>query len=458
MSVDVDVIIIGAGAAGIGAAIELKKTSLSFVVLEARDRIGGRAYTDRETFSSIPIDLGASWIHEYEPNNPMYLYYQKYKTDEKNSFGDDDSDDEVVNLDYDGQCLSPEVEQQAKGVCAQLFEHLEKFASENDEQEDRSVEDVIRSYYDQIVEPYGQIKRIIDSCLATFEVYEASSFPALSAKQWETIDESTICERFVLFGYGTILERIVDQYKFPIRLNTVVTHIDTCNSDRIAVCTSTADSPIFCRRIIVTIPLGCLKRETVVFKPPLPEWKRQAIDRMGFGLMNKLILQFPEQFWNAKKKIILRTCAEQRGRFLYTVCLPSPANILILLISGMYARELEHLTDTGILDQVMIFLRQIFPQLQVPNPIKTKFTRWSQDPFAFGSYSNYAVHANEQTVEMLTRETADGRVHWAGEHAHFNDDTNVWMHGCVHTAFQSGRRAALAIKDQLDSSSFSLSM
>ncbi|CAF3678333.1 unnamed protein product [Rotaria sp. Silwood1] len=457
MSVDVDVIIVGAGAAGIGAAIELKKTSLSFVVLEARDRIGGRVYTDRETFSPIPVDLGASWIHEYEPNNPMYSYYQKYKVDEQNNSSYDDDDDEILSLDYDGQCLSTEVEQQAKVVCAQLFQHLEKFASENDEQEDRSVEDVVRYYYDRIVESSGQIKRIIDSFLAVFEVHEASSFPALSAKQWETIDESTIHERFVSFGYGTILERIVDQYELSIRLNTLVTRIDTRNSDRIAIYTSTIDSPIFCRRIIVTIPLGCLKRETIVFEPPLPEWKRQAIAQMGFGLMNKLILQFPEQFWNAKKKIILRTCTEQRGRFLYTVCLPSPANILILLITGIYAYELEYLTDAGILDQVMIFLRQIFPQSQIPDPIKTKFTRWSQDPFAFGSYSNYAVHANKKTVEMLTRATADGRVHWAGEHAHFSDNTNKWMHGCVHSAVQSGRRAALVIKDQLGSSSFSSS-
>ncbi|CAF0947618.1 unnamed protein product [Rotaria sp. Silwood1] len=456
MGVNVDVVIVGAGAAGIGAAIELNKTSLSFVVLEARNRIGGRAYTDRETFSSIPIDLGASWIHEYEPNNPMYSYYQKYKAHKQNDC-DDNDDEEIINLDYDGQCLSSETEQQAKVVCAQLFEHLEKFACNNDEEEDQSVEDVIKSHYDQLVKSEGQRKRIIDSFLATVEVYEASNFATLSAKQWETIDESTICEKFVSFGYGTLLEYIVDQHKLPIRLNTLVTRIDTCDSDTIAIRTSSICSPIICRRVVVTIPLGCLKQETIVFEPPLPEWKRQAIFQMGLGLMNRFVLQFSEQFWDAKKTILLRTCTEQRGRFLYTVCLPSPANIIIFLITGIYAHELEQLTDAEILEQVMIFLRQIFPQSQVPDPIKSKFTRWSQDPFAFGAYSNYAVNSNEQTVKLLARETADGRVHWAGEHTYFNSSTDEWMHGCVHSAFQSGRRAALAIKDQLDSSSFSLS-
>ncbi len=67
MSVDVDVIIVGAGAAGIAAAMKLRKTSLSFIILEARNRVGGRACTDHETFTPTSVDLGASWIHSYRP-------------------------------------------------------------------------------------------------------------------------------------------------------------------------------------------------------------------------------------------------------------------------------------------------------------------------------------------------------------------------------------------------------
>jgi polyamine oxidase len=103
----------------------------------------------------------------------------------------------------------------------------------------------------------------------------------------------------------------------------------------------------------------------------------------------------------------------------------------------------------------MNFIRQVFPQVPVPDPVKYKFTRWSQDPFAYGSYSNYAVHSNSNTVELLARDTADGRVHWAGEHTNTSDNDNEWDIGFVHSAFRSGQRAATAIINQLCSSSSS---
>jgi polyamine oxidase len=170
---------------------------------------------------------------------------------------------------------------------------------------------------------------------------------------------------------------------------------------------------------------------------------------MGFGLMNKLILQFPDCFWGSTTTSLWHTSNQQYGRFLYTVCLPPPSNILILFVTGIFARELETLPDREILEQAMSFIRQVFPQPLVPEPIKYKFTRWAQDPFAYGSYSNYAVHSSPHTIELLARDTADGRVHWAGEHTNTNDNNNDWDISYVHSAFSSGQRAAMAIKNQL---------
>ena len=79
-------------------------------------------------------------------------------------------------------------------------------------------------------------------------------------------------------------------------------------------------------------------------------------------------------------------------------------------------------------------------------PLRDSITRWAQDPYAFGSYSNYSVHSSSHIIELLARETADCRVHWAGEHTHTNNGS---ISGCVHTAFASGQRAAMAIRDQL---------
>jgi polyamine oxidase len=129
--------------------------------------------------------------------------------------------------------------------------------------------------------------------------------------------------------------------------------------------------------------------------------------------------------------------------------MPPPANILILFVTGVFAHELEALTDIQILEEIMKFLRQIFPGIDIPNPIKYKFTRWSQDPLAYGSYSNFPVHTGPHTIKELAKETADGRVQWAGEHANVNDGTENWSFGCVHSAFQSGQRAAKTIRKQL---------
>jgi monoamine oxidase len=121
-------------------------------------------------------------------------------------------------------------------------------------------------------------------------------------------------------------------------------------------------------------------------------------------------------------------------------------------VTGIFARELEALTDAEILEHVMKFLRQIFPGTTVPDPINFKFTRWLHDLLAYGSYSNFAVHAGLRTIEQLTKATSDGWVQWAGEHANTDDGSEDWSYGCVHSAFESGQKAAKAIQDQLCSS------
>ena len=139
--------------------------------------------------------------------------------------------------------------------------------------------------------------------------------------------------------------------------------------------------------------------------------------------------------------------SQQRGRFLFTKCLPPPANILVIFVHDAFAQELEQRTDQQILDETMIFLRAIFPRVSVPDPIRYKFTRWNQDPFAYGSYSNYIVDAGPHTVQLLAKETAEGRVQWAGEHA--NDENNKWSIGYIHSAVRSGQNVAKTIIHEL---------
>lgn len=439
---EVDVIIVGAGAAGIAAGIEFQQSSLQYLVLEGRNRIGGRAWTDRETFGTTAVDLGATWIHGFERNHILHDYFQELHGD-----CEPESSRSMI-VDYDGTSITPMIWQRAMQIYSQLDVRIQNFAKSPRTEDDRSVENVIENDYRTLVPEDGPVKRTVDFLLSATEQYEASNLRNLSAKCWG-MGSSDGDDQSVSFGYGTLLEKIVEKHQLSIRLNAFVTEIDSSDPDRIRVRLKDESVDLYCRRLIVTVPLGCLKRRTIQFNPPLPDWKVKAIEGMGFGLMNKLILQFPNCFWNATISGILHFSREQRGRFRSMLCSPPPKNMLIFLVTGDFALELEQLNDEQIIDLVVAFLNQIFPEVEIPRPNRFLFTRWSQDPFAFGSYSNFAVHSSPTTVELLARSTADGRIHWAGEHANVNDGTDQWSIGCVHSAFQSGRNAARMICNDL---------
>lgn len=439
-----DVVIIGAGAAGIAAAIELQSTNLTVLVLEARHRIGGRAHTDRETFAQTSVDLGASWIHSYGPENILYKYHRTLNLD-RNQRG-------LEGLhrcfDYDGQYFSIETQIKARDVFSEIYEQIESFGRRNKNEEDQSIEQVIQADYERLLSEQGPVKRLVDFYLSGSEQYDGSNFAHLSAKYWGT-GSTEGGDYWVPTGYGNLLERIAEKHQLSIQLNTFVSKISTIDPDRIAITIGNDSSVIYCRRVIITVPLGCLKQNTIAFEPPLPDWKVDAINQMGMGVMNKLIVQFPDRFLDENIRSFSHACNERRGRFRMVLCFPPPANIFIFLTNGLFARELENLTDEEILEQLMIFLRKIFPQATIPNPIKYKFTRWAQDPLSYGAYSNFAVHAGPHTIEQLARATSNERVQWAGEHTNIDNGTGHWSFGCVHSAFESGQRAAKAIQEQL---------
>ncbi|CAF1575335.1 unnamed protein product, partial [Didymodactylos carnosus] len=187
----------------------------------------------------------------------------------------------------------------------------------------------------------------------------------------------------------------------------------------------------------------CLKIHTIEFKPQLPEWKMQAIISMGYGLMNKIVLQFSSNFWGNNITQIHHASRDTRGIFRYIISTPK-SNILILFVVDHFAHELEELTDQEIIEHVMTFLRKIFPHVTIEQPLKFQISRWSNDKFSC-SFSNFPVNANQQTVKDLARECSEGRLHWAGEHTNYGNSI-----GCVDSAFESGQREAKKLLKKLN--------
>ncbi|CAF3636390.1 unnamed protein product [Rotaria sp. Silwood1] len=434
-----DLIIIGCGAAGIGAALQLQKypSTTRFIILEARDRACGRAFTDTQTFGvKAPVDVGARWLHHYHSDNPFYTYYSPSDKDRI----DNDTYDRLKTgtFDKDGTSISLDSMDEAEKIFEQYCTIIKKYPSDK---EDVSIFEVIRDEYAKIASE--KIQRLVGLCLASMEDHEGANLTEISTKSYG-IGEGNIDAPILTIsdGLGSFIKQIVDGNTLPIEFNTVVTQIDISNESNGHVHISTSnDRHYLCKYVLVTIPLGCLKARSIVFMPPIPDWKLTAIDKMGFGLLNKVFLQFTSIFWDEKLQNI---DVITNHYYQCYVCIPE-ARILVLYIAASHARELEQYSDEQIVKKLVTSLRLIYPLMT--DPIKSLVTRWACDPYSCGSYSYFAVGTDLETVKDLARESHDGHVHWAGEHTNYNGSV-----GYVDSAFESGQREATHILEKLEQS------
>ncbi|QDZ20861.1 lysine-specific histone demethylase [Chloropicon primus] len=190
---------------------------------------------------------------------------------------------------------------------------------------------------------------------------------------------------------------------------------------------------------VVTVPVGVLKRGHIKFKPPLPPRKREAIQAIGFGAINKCVLVFPYRFWPSDHDTFCFANngdeeADRGSHFLYhSYEHVAGAPVLVALSSGEAARSFEGKGKEEIKDEMMARLRLMFGN--VPDPVACEATDWGRDEFAFGSYSNIVVGSKGETCDVLAEDVCQ-RVFFAGE-ATIKENIAT-MHG----AFRSGMRTA----------------
>ncbi|KAF2199650.1 hypothetical protein GQ43DRAFT_419837 [Delitschia confertaspora ATCC 74209] len=209
-------------------------------------------------------------------------------------------------------------------------------------------------------------------------------------------------------------------------------------------------------KLVLTTPLGVLKDKTIEFDPPLPDWKQGAIERMGFGLLNKVVLVYEKPFWEtdrdmfgllneAERKASLDQMdySTRRGRFyLFWNCIKTSGRpVLVALMAGTAAYDTEESTDESLIAEVTDRLVKMFAPASVPLPSETVVTRWKKDPFARGSYSY--VGPRTQTGDYDVMAKPHGPLHFAGE-------ATCGTHpATVHGAYLSGLRAAAEVTESL---------
>ena len=239
--------------------------------------------------------------------------------------------------------------------------------------------------------------------------------------------------------------------KLDVRFRSAVKLIRYSATDDSAATVQTVNGDTFeADKVVLTVPLGVLKDSAISFDPPLPENKASCIERMGFGLLNKVVLVYKEQFWESDRDGwgLLNDADDQhdaadqaayasnRGRFYYfwNWAPASGRPILVAFMAGAAAEYTEVADNSALVDEATTRLRQIFTNRHVPKPVEVIVTRWKSDPFSRGTYSYVGPRTQHGDYDIMAEPV--GPIHFAGE------ATCGGYPATVHGAYLSGLRAA----------------
>lgn len=417
------VLVIGAGLAGLAAAALLRKAGFNVEVIEARDRIGGRIWTNRQ-WPDVALDLGASWIHGQE-RNPLTALAKQLSAELRMT-----STDNTQLYHPDGTAFTTREQTDADALEQKLWDAIQAAQQQN---VDVSITDAIASIAQQYRHDTAQTQLLNFILNARIEQEYAGSLQKTSVHWFDAAQEFGETDVLFKHGFDVITRHLAEHLN--IHLGHVVQKIQRTPQH---VVVETSQRTFTADKVIVTVPLGVLKRQQLVFVPPLPAAKLAAIDRLAMGTLNKCYLRFPKVFWPHDVDW-LEYVPSQHGQWAQWV---SFANVLqqpILLgfNAADYGQQLEALSDQQIVAAAMQRLQTIFGQ-DIPAPTDHIITRWSTDPYSYGSYSFNSLGATPQHRAALAQ-PIDKQLYFAGE------ATSSTYFGTAHGAYLSGIEVATEI-------------
>lgn len=478
---DFDVIVIGAGAAGLAAAHSLSQHGRSVAILESRDRIGGRIYTTRPSANRLPIELGAEFIHGRPPETFAIAHAagltlceragSSYISNGGHLFSTDDEDDEGNNEDENG------------GESGEVNLDMILAALHNWQGDDRSFQSFVDEHF-----PGARWAAARRGASGYIEGYDAA-YPDRVSVRWLALTEEVASRMdgdrqfFLIDGYDRIpgwLHDNLDPSHTTLRLNTTVHELRWSPGHvEVTATTSTAQeehaTTISAQAAIITLPLGVLAASfdsttppdatgTVRFDPDLPD-KRAAIAGLEMGHTVKVDLCFRDIFWDTfpappeaiSSSLTVAAPSSQPPllpqmpglSFLFSddevlsfwwTRYPLLTPTLTGWVGGPRAARLAAYSDDAIAGQTLDALARVLNverRLLEARLDSWHLHNWSADPFSRGAYT--FIRAGGMSAPDQLAEPVQGTLFFAGE------ATDAGHTGTVHAALASGYRAARAL-------------
>nr|XP_057904009.1 lysine-specific histone demethylase 2 isoform X3 [Doryrhamphus excisus] len=390
-----NVVVIGAGASGLAAARQLHNFGSQVLVLEARQRIGGRVWDDNSL--GVTVGRGAQIVNGCV-NNPVALMCEQMDL-RMHKLG------ERCDLFQEGgRGTDPAIDKRMDFHFNAILDVVSEWRKDKSQSQDmplgEKVQELKKNFLQESGIQFSELEeKVLQFHLSNLEYACGSSLKQVSARSWdhnEFFAQFSGDHTLLTHGYAALLHKLAEG--LDIRTECPVQSIDY-SGDVVRV-TCSNGSQWTAKKLLLTVPLTLLQRNFIQFNPPLPERKMKAIHSLGAGIIEK-----------------------------------GKQAVLMSVIAGDAVAAVRDMEDEDVVHECVKVLRELFKEQEVPEPLRSFVTHWSKDTWSQMSYSFVKMGGSGEAYDIIA-EDVQGKLFFAGE------ATNRHFPQTVTGAYLSGVREA----------------